>query len=430
VITSDSGFLYYDDIQNTFFALKEINQSLGSFSFNARIIPAVHDYYWIFKEGDCARVRMDENNVIEMDTQVLNDLNEFLIPGYEDVYMIDSTYTIIYLDNGYAVHQNNWENSNSNYHPDIFIRELNFHTSSGETLNKLISLREIPFRYNNIQILISFPDYSRDKKLMYQLSGYNERWVNLKKEGEINFQNLPSGEYTFRITPENGSPYSEVSMNFYIKPVWYQSLTAKIIYVVIFILIFGLIILLNRRKIRKLHEKHRQEQNQLLEIEKAENEKRLAQIRNENLRNEIKLRNSRLAKATFSLIHKNNTLISVKEELMTIKNELGSRFPTRYFNRIIRNVNNDLTSEKDWRMFEQSFSEVHENFLHRLKNEYSDLTPADIQLCAYLKMNLSSKEIASLLNITTRGVEIRRYRLRKKLHMDHDTNLVEFIMNY
>ena len=66
----------------------------------------------------------------------------------------------------------------------------------------------------------------------------------------------------------------------------------------------------------------------------------------------------------------------------------------------------------------------------KLKQEFADLTPADLQLCAYLKMNLSSKEIASLLNITLRGVEIRRYRLRKKLHLDHNTNLVEFIMGY
>ena len=63
-----------------------------------------------------------------------------------------------------------------------------------------------------------------------------------------------------------------------------------------------------------------------------------------------------------------------------------------------------------------------------LMNHYPDLTPGDLKLCAYLKMNLSSKEIAVLLNISTRGVEIRRYRLRKKLNLEHDKNLVEFLM--
>ena len=123
-------------------------------------------------------------------------------------------------------------------------------------------------------------------------------------------------------------------------------------------------------------------------------------------------------------------MIAVKEELTKIKEDLGVRFPSKHFNRLIRNIDQDLTSEQDWDMFEQSFNEVHENFLHKLKEEFTDLTPADIQLCAYLKMNLQSKEIAALLNITVRGVEIRRYRLRKKLHLDHNINLTEYIMGY
>lgn len=179
-----------------------------------------------------------------------------------------------------------------------------------------------------------------------------------------------------------------------------------------------------------MNERHKQKRNRMLEKEIVENEKKMIEIRNENLRNEIKLRNKRLAKSTFSLIHKNNTLISVKEEITKIKEELGVRFPSKHFNRLIKNIDNDMTSENDWIMFEQSFSEVHENFIQKLKEENTQLTPGDLQLCAYLKMNLSSKEIATLLNITVRGVEIRRYRLRKNLQLDHDTNLVEFIMGY
>jgi len=87
-----------------------------------------------------------------------------------------------------------------------------------------------------------------------------------------------------------------------------------------------------------------------------------------------------------------------------------------------------MTDERDWNLFESSFNEAHESFFKKLKVHHPDLVPNDLKLCAYLRMNMNSKEMASLLNISLRGVEIRRYRLRKKLNLEHDKNLVEFLM--
>jgi DNA-binding CsgD family transcriptional regulator len=291
-------------------------------------------------------------------------------------------------------------------------------------------LLNIPFRFNNLRISLSYPEFAANKNLLYRLGGYNDRWISVGDEGVITFQNLPFGDYAIRVKPDAGSVSDETTINFSINPPWFQSKTAQLLYLISAVLTIILFIVLNQRKIKRIHDKHELERKRLMEKEAAENQRQIMQLRNENLRREIKLRNSRLAKSTFSLIHKNNTLRSVKTELIKIKGDLGVRFPAKHFNRLIRNIDRDLTSEKDWRMFEQSFSEVHGNFLTKIKDEYPELTPADIQLCAYLKMNLSSKEIASLLNITVRAVEIRRYRLRKKLDLEHDTNLTEFIMGY
>jgi len=87
-----------------------------------------------------------------------------------------------------------------------------------------------------------------------------------------------------------------------------------------------------------------------------------------------------------------------------------------------------MNDERDWNLFETSFNETHESFFKKLKVGHPYLVPNDLKLCAYLRMNMSSKEMASLLNISVRGVEIRRYRLRKKLEVSHDKNLVEFLM--
>ncbi|MCX6265797.1 MAG: hypothetical protein NTW16_00355, partial [Bacteroidetes bacterium] len=81
-------------------------------------------------------------------------------------------------------------------------------------------------------------------------------------------------------------------------------------------------------------------------------------------------------------------------------------------------------------VFEELFDQAHENFFRRLKTAFPELTQSDLKLCAYLKLNLSSKEIAPLLNISYRGVETRRFRLRRRLSLDSDNNLVEFVLQF
>ena len=85
---------------------------------------------------------------------------------------------------------------------------------------------------------------------------------------------------------------------------------------------------------------------------------------------------------------------------------------------------------KDKNLFESSFNEVHEKFLLKLKADFPELSPADLKLAAYLKMNLTSKEIAPLFNISLRGLENKRYRLRKKLQLPNDANLLDFFIGY
>ncbi|MDP3444548.1 MAG: regulator, partial [Ignavibacteria bacterium] len=133
---------------------------------------------------------------------------------------------------------------------------------------------------------------------------------------------------------------------------------------------------------------------------------------------------------TMAMIKKNELLIEIRKEIEIQKDELGYRMPVKYFQRINKLIENSINSEHDWEMFENLFDQAHENFFKRLKNDYKELTTSDFRLCAYLRMNLSSKEIAPLLNISIRGVEEKRYRLRKKLQLPSDQNLTEFIINF
>jgi FixJ family two-component response regulator len=86
--------------------------------------------------------------------------------------------------------------------------------------------------------------------------------------------------------------------------------------------------------------------------------------------------------------------------------------------------------EDDWESFARHFDQVHTDFIKRLKEKYPQLSPKDLKLCAYLRMNLVSKEIAPLLNISVRGVEISRYRLRKKMQLHAEVNLTDYMIHF
>jgi DNA-binding CsgD family transcriptional regulator len=203
-----------------------------------------------------------------------------------------------------------------------------------------------------------------------------------------------------------------------ILPPWYLTLFAKIGYVLIIVmmlLIFRrrVIVLTRRKEVRK----------------RAEKEKELIQLRNEKLQDEISFKSQELANSTMLIIKKNEFLIDLKRELKLQKNQLESRFPDKYYFSLVKKIDDNIASHDDWKTFETNFERAHEEFIKKLKAQYPKLTPGDLRLCAYLRMNLSSKEIAPLLGISVRGLENHRYRLRKKMDLDVDANLNEVMMN-
>jgi DNA-binding CsgD family transcriptional regulator len=131
-----------------------------------------------------------------------------------------------------------------------------------------------------------------------------------------------------------------------------------------------------------------------------------------------------------SMIKKNEFLLDLKQLLMRQKEQLGTRYPDKYFNDIVKKIDKNISSHDDWQIFETNFEQAHEQFMRKIKDDFPDLTAKDLRMCAYLRMNLSSKEIAPLLGITVRGVENHRYRLRKKMGLSHDDNLIDLILQY
>ncbi len=216
-----------------------------------------------------------------------------------------------------------------------------------------------------------------------------------------------------------------------VDPPWYLSRLAYIFY-----FLTGLLLLITvvRRQFRKfemeklqIREEFQEEQaKQALQVEQARAE--LVQMQNEKLEAEISFKNQELASATMHLVQKGEVLLTIKQALDQILEKSPGPEVRKEIQGLINLMNFDSKIDEDWEQFSHHFDQVHVNFIDRLRKKYPQITANDEKLCAYLRLNLSTKETAQMMNISVRGVEASRYRLRKKLGLSNEENLVEFMM--
>ena len=150
----------------------------------------------------------------------------------------------------------------------------------------------------------------------------------------------------------------------------------------------------------------------------------------EKLEAELTHKSKELASSTMLIINKNKVLQVLKDELTAQKEALGTQYPNKYYNKLVHIIDENIGSDNDWEVFQTNFDRIHEGFFRKLKATYPDLTANDLKLCAFLRLNLSTKDIAHLMNISVRGVEMGRYRVRKKLNISSEENLVEFMIEF
>jgi DNA-directed RNA polymerase specialized sigma24 family protein len=159
-----------------------------------------------------------------------------------------------------------------------------------------------------------------------------------------------------------------------------------------------------------------------LEVEK--NEKEIIKLQNDKLANEVIYKNKELADVSMHLVERSDALIKVKDELQQLYKKTGGNHDVK---KAIQLVNDIEKNNSNWEQFATHFDEINNDFLKKLKAKFPGLTNTDLKVCAYLQLKLSSKEIAQLMNISVRGVEISRYRLRKKLQLSTEKTLNDFL---
>jgi DNA-binding CsgD family transcriptional regulator len=179
---------------------------------------------------------------------------------------------------------------------------------------------------------------------------------------------------------------------------------------------------------RKKHEKEQEYLKKEYQLDKEHNENEIVKLQNEKLETEVNFKNKELATATMHLMQRGKLISKIKEELLPIVKTENIEESPEEFKKILSLINDAERADSDWEHFAIHFDHVHSNFLTKLKDKIPALSANDLKLCAYLKMNLSSKEIAQLMSVTVRAVEVSRYRLRKKLDVTTDTNLFDYLI--
>jgi DNA-binding CsgD family transcriptional regulator len=278
-----------------------------------------------------------------------------------------------------------------------------------------------------------------NQQFRYFLKGFDEGYGGWTHATTKEYTNLKEGEYEFNVQTKNflGQIVTSQPVFLKVKPPFHRSLAARILYVLLGFCALLLVSKIQKHRYKRRAQavedaKHRElleKQQELVEIER-EKEHAVRQIEEDKMKSELRHLNSLLAASTMNLVVKSEFMDTIKGELEDVKQKMKGTETKHELEKIVRQIDTTLRLEEDWKQFEYHFDQVHGDFLNRLRENFQDLTPNEQKLCVLLRLNLSTKEISNLMSISLRGVEIARYRLRKKLGLDQKQNLSKFILEY
>ena len=377
------------------------------------------EHFWFMDNNSTKEIiytDLKKDHLIVAGTQ----LKERVVPEAENVVKINDSIYLFTLSDGYGkINISKLKRQLDDFTAPIpeftsFKAGKVRYTINGATI-------EIPYKKSqNLTINFASPSLMQPR-YFYNLQGTREQTL-YHEDGFLNFQNLPYGDYRLIVSTvgmDNKKSQPKI-VDFEILPPWYLSKASKFGYFLALVLVVFLIRGYNRKKLERKHsifkEKFQREQA-----------KRISLMEKEKLAKEVKIKQKELANITLNIAKKNEVILDIKNMLLVNKDKFANQQRYRTF---IKKLDNSINDQEDWKRFEVNFKELHEDFFETLLKTFPDLTPKDLKLSAYLKMNLSSKDIAPLMAITTRGVEIHRYRLRKKLKLDNSENISNFLIKF
>ncbi len=426
VFTTEKGIYNFNSTSQTFNPNLYFNKWLGTEYVSTMVSNENNSIYYIQNKKLGNLVQKGFGN-FENETHLFKHINKYISDDLANISILDKNNVLIGAKEGFI-----------NYTPNkkLFINkdfkvllrkiEIQSSTDSIKTYNSsYIDNIEISER-NSIKFHYAAPyfDGFEDLNYSYRLLPLDENWSNWSSLGEKEFTHLPFGKYTLEIKAQN---IYEIESNistfsFEVLTPWYFTNWAKMGYLILALISLTLIPLIQQKKYRK--EKSIIYKNKDEEIKIKDEE--INKLENEKLKSEINLKNDQLTTITMHLVKNNDFIQDIQNKITSSLDKTDSK---KELNNIIKTIDKELSNNDSWDQFAYHFDQVHGNYLKKLSDNNIKLSPREIKLAAFLRMNMSSKEISKMLNITPRGVELARYRLRKKLNLKRSQNLVEYLID-
>lgn len=432
VFTDNFKFYTYDDISRKIIPFQQLNAEIPELSDTHKITTINDSTFWFIRRNEYTLIQYTNGNYYIKEKVPFNTLNNPPNKGRGNVYVDERGISYFCFNGGIGKYV-----PSQSANPQWQTLSISSVKSTGRKKNStnyhaIDEKNIIPFFENNLSFQFQFPNYTKRRIIIESfLEGYDTEWLTVAHSNLIiTYTNLPAGNYRLkaRAINEYGKELSTISHSFQIKNPWYKSIVAFIIYSLLIIILLALAIRLYIRIIVKRKNKIFLEHEKDRTIRLDKQEKLIAEMKSEKLQNELTFKSKELANATIMIINHEELLNKLKSEIQ--ENVRTGRLNRAHGSNLVRLIDNNLSGENEWALFQENFDLIHENFFRKLTEQYPALTPGDLRLCALLRLNYSSKEIAKMLNLAVRGVEAARYRLRKKFNLDEEENLTSFIINF
>ena len=390
-----------------------------------RIVNDNQNRLWVFSENNLHNLYQDKaTNQGNISGFSLKEIDRKNVSGFEHINRVSENTYLIGTSKGYlTVNLNKLVKDTSS----LAITAIEVNNKKNLINLSLYQNSSLVNDYNNLQFKFTSFDYKRFTKTSYQykLKGEDENWSKWSENPTANYANLPYGTYQFLVRSKYEGQVSNPisSPEIYIAPPWYLDTLALSTYLFVILIMLYIYNNYTQKQIQRQKDKLKEESKQINAMRELETKQQMTRLKNEQLQKDVESKNRELAVSTMSTLKRNEFLNTLKQKLQKV-NDLNQ------VKELIKIINEKLNSNDDWEYFKKAFDNSDQAFFQKIKQAHPSLTNNDLKLCAYLRLNLSSKEIAPLLNISVHSVEIKRYRLRKKMALTRKQGIVEYILSF
>jgi DNA-binding CsgD family transcriptional regulator len=354
-------------------------------------------------------------------------LASFGVSGFENINAIGSHEYLTGLKDGFIVLDTNLNDEKPTAFP---IWPLTLEVARQDEFVSLLPEEPhlLKAEESTIRVRFTHPSFSERHPVTYeyQLTSERDTITDRSLSTVKTYYNLQPGRYSLS-TKAIGISGETLALSkpirFEIDKPWYQTVQFTL-----YLIFSGLIIsfvasALVRAVYKRRERKIREENERLLETNQLREENRISQLKNKHLENELELRKRELTGVYEAEIRRNALLKDLKAQIGKAKSE-------KPVEEITALIDKQLEDDSDWTKFESAFNELDFEFIANLNRRHQGLTRQEVRLLVYIRLNLSNKEISELLNIGLKSVEMKRYRVRKKLGLEKSQNLSEYIHSF